>query len=180
MANEQTFYNEFNTFQADFFTSIERFQKYTDYDCKKYGYVLINNIAKGFPNLADIISNLKGLNWSGISSPNLLRALQHNFVNSHVVIRVPQFVYFKNLKPEKDTAKVKISKKSKDLLEFDADTQNQIMSILMIDTKTYHDLRYSQKVQDLGRQITGQFFQAEKMKKSRKSSKKDSFSILDL
>lgn len=167
MASEENYFQEFNKFQTSFFTSINDFGNYSNFEVKKYGYVLINNIAKGFPNLADIISNLKGINWSGIQSPALLKALQRRFVNKHVHVRVPNFVYFKNMKPEKETSKAKVSKKSKDLLDFDLEIQTQICSILKYDSKTYEYLKYSDKVQYLGKQLLGEFVQVEKMKTKR-------------
>jgi hypothetical protein len=170
MGAEENYYNEFNKFQTNFFTNIEVFEGYSNYEVGKFGYVLINNIAKGFPNLADIISNLKGLNWSGVKSPALLKALQRRFVNKHVNVRIPNFVYFKNMKPEKETTKARASKKSKDLLDFDLEIQTQICSILKYDTKTYEYLKYSEKVQFLGRQLLGEFVQAQRVKKTKKQS----------
>lgn len=161
-------YQEFNNFQTAFYTNIEKFENYSNYDCKKHGYVLVNNMAKGFPNLADIISNLKGLNWTGTQSPALLKALQRRFVNKFVNVRVPNFVYFKNLKPEKSTEKIKVSKKSNKLYDFDIDIQKQICSLLMIDSKTYDTLKYTEKIQFLGKQINGEFVQQQKLKKSKK------------
>lgn len=163
-------YQEFNNFQISFYTNIEKFENYSNYDCKKHGYVLINNMAKGFPNLADIISNLKGLNWTGTQSPALLKALQRRFVNRFVNVRVPNFVYFKNLKTEKSTEKIKVSKKSNKLYDFDIDIQKQICSLLMIDSKTYDALKYTEKIQFLGKQINGEFVQQQKIKKSKKKT----------
>lgn len=163
-------YQELNNFQSAFFTNIEKFENYTNHEIKKFGYILINNIAKGFPNLADIISNLKGINWSGVTSPAIIKALQHRFVNKFNQGRIPQFIYFKNLKPEKSTEKVKKLKSGK--LEFNDDIKKQICQILMYDSKTYEQLKYSDKVQELGKQINGEFIQSEKIKSNRRKTKK--------
>lgn len=153
-------YAELNKFQQAFFTSVSSFNKYTNFEVKKFGYILLNNIAKGFPNLADIIINLKGIEWSGVKSPELFRALQYRFVCNP---RVPQFVYYKNQKPAK--TKEKVTKVNKDLLEFDEEIRAQICSILMIDSKTYELLKFTEKVQYLGKQIYGEFMQNKKIKK---------------
>lgn len=168
MASEDLYFQEFNKFQAAFFTNIQTFQGYTNHEIKKFGYVLLNNIAKGFPNLTNIISNLNGLEWNGTTSPALLKAMQHRFVNKHVKIQIPQFVYFKNMKPEKETTKVKQARKDKTKLDFDDEIRLEICAILKYDSKTYEYLKYSEKVQYLGRQIHGEWMQQEKMKTKRK------------
>lgn len=165
-------YIEFNNFQGSFYTDRKMFSKYTNYDCKRFGYILINNMAKGFPNLANIISNLKGFTWSGVESVEVLKALQWKFTNPHLIIRLPTFVFYKNLKPEKSTEKIKVSKKSKTLLDFDDEIKKQIMEILMYDSKTYEYLKYTQKVQDLGKQINGQFVQTKQLKPTTKRQRK--------
>lgn len=170
MENESK-YAEFNKFQQAFFQDIDKFSDYTNFECKKFGYILINNLAKGFPALANIITNIKGLNWSGVQSPDLLKALQHNFVNPYVRARIPNFIYYKNLKPEKETAKARVSKKNNKLLDFDMDIRTQICSILMYDSKTYEYLKYSEKVQFLGKQILGEIIQAQNQKSKKKCSK---------
>lgn len=164
--SQSAYFEQFNKFQNLFFTDKNMFDKYTNYELKKFGYVLLNNIAKGFPNLCDIVFNLKGLNWDGVTSISILKALQAQLLNNR---GVPMFVYFKNLKPEKEKVKAKISSKkskvNKVLLEFDTEIQSQICSILMYDSKTYRELMYSDKVQYLGKQILGEFVQQQKIKK---------------
>ena len=169
-ARQQASYQELNNFQTAFFTNINKFSEITNFEVKKFGYILINNLAKGFPNLADIIINLKGINWSGVTSPAILKALQRRFVNSYTVGRVPKFVYFKNLKPEKSTEKVRKTKTGK--LDFSDDIKKEICEILMIDSKSYEELKYTEKIQYLGKQINGEFVQTEKIKQKR--SKKNS------
>lgn len=170
----QNAYQELNNFQTAFFTNISKFEEYTNFEIKKYGYILINNIAKGFPALADIISNLKGLSsngtWSGVTSPQILKALQHRFVNKFSVGRVPQFIYFKNLKPEKPTEKIRKTKSGK--LDFSDDIKKEICETLMIDSKSYEELKYTDKVQKFGQQINGEFAQTEKLRAKRKKSTK--------
>ena len=162
-------YQELNNFQTAFFTNISKFQDYTNHEIKKFGYILINNIAKGFPNLADIISNLKGIEWTAVTSPAIIKALQHRFVNKFTQVRIPQFIYFKNLKPEKSTEKVRKTKSGK--LDFSDDVKKEICEILMIDSKSYDYLKYTDKVQELGKQIVGDFIQEQKIKKARKVRK---------
>lgn len=154
---QAAYFEQFNKFQTLFFTDKNMFDKYTVYELKKFGYVLLNNIAKGFPNLADIICNLKGIGWDGITSIQILRALQSQLIGNFK--RVPMFVFFKNMKPEKEKSKVKQSKVNKKMLDFDLEVKSQICSILMYDSKTYEELKYSDKVQYLGRQIVFEFMQ---------------------
>lgn len=159
---QAAYFEQFNKFQTAFFTDKNMFDKYTIYEIKKFGYVLLNNIAKGFPNLADIVCNLKGINWDGINSIQILRALQRQLISNH---SVPIFVYFKNCKPEKEKVKATKSKTNAKMLDFDSDIKSQICSILMYDSKTYEELKYSEKVQYLGKQILGEFVQQQKSKK---------------
>jgi hypothetical protein len=165
-------YQEFNNFQTAFYTSIINFDEYTKYEFKKNGYKLFNNLAKGYPNLADLVINLKGINWCGAESPGIMKALQRRFINNFNTTRMPQFIYFKTEKIEKDKSKVK--KTDKGLL-FDMDIQREICSILLIDSKTYDYLKFSDNIQFLGKQLNGEWIQKEKIKtesKSRKTKKK--------
>lgn len=162
-------YEEFNKFQTAFYTNTSAFNEYTKYEVKKHGYTLLNNLAKGYPNLADLFLNLSGFGWSGAESPALLKALQTRFVNNFNSARVPQFIYFKTEKPEK--SKEKIKKTSKGFI-FSTDIQSEICSILMIDSKTYDYLKFSENIQYLGQQLNGEFMIKEKVKKEIKSRKK--------
>jgi len=161
-------YQEFNNFQTAFYTDLVGFDNYSNFDFKRHGYVLINNLAKGYPNLANLIINLKGINWDGATSPELLKALQRRFINNFNVSRVPQFIYFKTEKIEKDKTKVKITKEG---LLFDYDIQQQICGILLYDSKTYDYLKFSDKIQFLGKQLNGEWIQKEKVKTERKKKK---------
>lgn len=167
-AKENDYYQEFNNFQTAFYTDLKKFDDYALFDFKKHGYILLNNLAKGFPNLSNIIINLKGFNWDGATSPEVLKALQRKFVNGFHRPSLPQFIYFKNFKEEKSKEKVKETKFG---LIFSSDIKAQICSILMIDSKTYDYLKYSSKIQDLGRQINGEFMKKEKVTKQIRKKK---------
>ncbi len=54
MEQSNKFFQEFNRIQNSFYTSKEDFENYTQYELKKHGYVLISNLAKGFPHLAEM------------------------------------------------------------------------------------------------------------------------------
>lgn len=162
--DNSNYYQEFNNFQTAFYTNIAKFEDYSNFDFKRHGYILINNLAKGFPNLASLIINLKGFNFDG-TSPAILKALQRNFVNNFNSARIPNFIYFKGTKDEKEKNKAKETSKG---LIFSIDIQSQIQSILFIDSKTYEYLKFTDKVQNLGKQILGEFVQKEKVKATRK------------
>lgn len=150
-------YEDFNRFQTDFFTSINRFGSYTKYEVIKNSYQLMNNIAKQFPNLINIVINLSGIEWSAQQSPALLKALQKRFVNDFSPCRVPQFVYFQNKKVA--------SEKTKKQKEIDSELKQQVCSILMIDSKTFEMIQDTKQVKDLMQQVLGEI---ENKKKSRK------------
>ncbi len=158
-------YEDFNKFQTAFYTSIKGFDEFTRFDVKRHGYTLLFNLAKGFPHLSNIILNLRGIGWSSAESPAILKALQRNFVNNFNVARVPQFIYFPSEKVEKSKEKVKSTFKG---LVFDVEIQNQIKSILFIDSKTYEYLKFGKQIQLLGKQIAGEFMVKEKVKALKK------------
>ena len=154
-------YKEFNDFQTKFYLNINEFKSLTNYDVKKHGYTLLNNLGKGFPYLANLVLNLKGFGWSGPESHQILIALQRNFINNFNFARLPKSIYWKSLKAE--TQKEKIKKTDKGL-EFSSDIEEQIKSILFYDSKTFERLKYSSEVQNIGQQIIGQIVQSEKIK----------------
>ncbi len=158
-------YQEFNNFQTAFYTNIQSFDEFTRFEFARHGFVLINNLAKGYPNLANLIINLKGVNWNGAESPALLKSLQRKFINNFNSVRIPQFIYYKTEKIEKSKEKVKRTDKG---LLFDIDIQKEICSILMYDSKTYDYLKFSDKIQFLGNQLNGEWIQKEKIKTTRK------------
>ena len=165
MAAIDTKYQEFNLFQTRFFTSIPGFLSYSNNDFKRHGYTLLNNLAKGFPNLADLISNLNGINWKGSESPAILQALQRNFVTNYKKPEIPFFVYFKGTVEKDKTSKAKKTEKG---YVFDVEIKSQIGSILFVDSKTFEDIKYTEEVQFLGMQILGEFKQTETIKKPKK------------
>ncbi len=163
MAN--TSYDEFNRFQSSFYTNIRVFNEFTNFDFKRHGFVLISNLAKGFPNLADLVANLNGIGWKGTESPAILKSLQRNFVNNFNATQIPQFIYYKSEKVVKSKEKSKETSKG---LIFDSEIQSEIQSILFIDSKTYEYLRFGPKIQFLGQQLCGEFMQKTKIKTSKK------------
>jgi hypothetical protein len=159
-------YQEFNNFQTDFYTNKEKFESYSKFDFKKNGFILLSNLAKGFPALSDLIINLKGYGWDGFTSPSVLIALQQNFVKNYKQ-RIPNFIYFKTEKPEKEK---KSAKKTNKGLIFSDDIVELIKSIMFMDSKTYEYLQFSYEVQKLGKELLGEFVQQESMKKVRKNT----------
>lgn len=154
-------YREFNAFQTKFYTNIKEFNELSKFEIKRHGYTLLNNLAKGYPHLADLILNLKGFDWNGPESHQILIALQRNFINNFNTIRVPKFIYWKNLKNTVVKERVKKTKKG---LEFGSEITKKIQSILLYDDKTFESFKYSEKVQNLGKQLLGEIEQTEKLK----------------
>lgn len=146
----QTNYDGFNRFQTDFFSSRQRFESYSNYEVRLYAYQLLNNISKGFPNLTNIVINLKGIGWSGIQSVELLRALQSRFVNEFTSGNLPRFVFFKNNKP-------RATKDDKAKIEIEDSLKLEICNIMMIDSKTFDYLyaHNSERLLEVRKQIEG-------------------------
>lgn len=142
--------NAFREFQKAFFTSVNKFNQFTRYDIKMHGYILLNNIGKGFPALMNHIMNLKGFGFEGFNSFEILRALQQKMINGSRTL--PSYLFYKT---EKTVKEKKSAKKTEKGLEFSVDVKADICSILQYDDKTYEYLKYSKKVQDLGRQLIG-------------------------
>lgn len=175
------YYQEFNKFQTLFYTDITKFNNYSNYDIKKHAFVLLNNMAKGFSELADTFGNLYSPIVKTIQSPAIIKALQHRFVNPYSYCRVPQFIYYKSMAKSKDT-KSKDTKKSKDGnkskiqevtgIDFDISVQREIQSILFIDNKDYENLKYTDKVQFLGKQILGQIREETRIIEEKKQRRK--------
>lgn len=164
------YYQEFNKFQTYFYTDVIRFDNYSNYDIKKHAFVLLNNIAKGFPDLADTIGNLYSPIVKAIQSPAIIKALQHRFVNPYSHCRVPQFIYYKSLPKTKEKTGTKSKKKIDKSniitgIDFDVSVQQEIQSILFIDNKDFESLKYTDKVQFLGKQILGEIREETKSEK---------------
>jgi hypothetical protein len=171
-SKDTKYYQEFNNIQNAFYTSKSDFQEFTNYEIKKHGYSLLNNLTKGFPSLADLIYNLSGESWKGSESVAILQALQCKLINQYASGNrqfIPNFIYFKNLKPDKEKKERSARKKDKiEKLEFDNETRKDIMNILMIDSKSYEYLKFTDKIQSLGKQIVVQFTQTKKQIKTTK------------
>ena len=163
MAKKSKSYEEFNKFQTAFYTDKEKLNNFTHFDFKRHGYTLLSNLAKGFPNLADIFLNLKGIDWVGPECPPVIKALQFKFVNNFNLRGIPQFIYFKTLKPVKEK-KPRIKKTKKGYV-FNEEIQKEICNILLIYSKTYEYLKFSVRVQFLGTQLNGELIKQVKHKK---------------
>jgi hypothetical protein len=166
-------YTFFNRFQTMFYTNIDEFQKFTYFEIKNNSFVLLTNLIKGFPSLAEEMLNIYSPAIKIFESPAIIIALQRKFVNNFSRPRTPQFLYYKSAKA-KPASKAKQKEIKKDgvvLKIFSDDIVNEIKSILMYDSKTYDYLKFSDKVQFLGNQLVGEFKkqEEEKIKKSRKS-----------
>ena len=146
-------YDGFNRFQTDFFSSRQKFESYSNYEVRMYAYQLLNNISKGFPNLTNIVINLKGIGWSGIQSVELLKALQARFVNEFTSGNLPRFVFFKNNKQ-------KATKDDKAKAEIEDALKIEICNIMMIDSKTFDYLyaHKSERLLEVRKQIEGDIF----------------------
>ena len=126
---------------------------------------LLVNISKGFPALSQEILNIYSPEVKSIESPAIIRALQQaKFVNGFSRPKIPQFIYFKQsktkakpIKPEKKKITKKLSKKDKELMvDFDPAIIEKIQSILFLDNKDFEDFKYTEQVQNLGRNLTRQ------------------------
>lgn len=160
----------FQEFQKNFFTSPNRFAQYTAFDCKRHGFVLMQNIAKGFPGLMNYVMNMKGFGWDAISSFEILRALQGRLVNSYSGYRMPNYLFYKTKKKEKE-----LSTKTEKGLEFAPEVKREICQRMMLDSKTYEYLKFSEGVQRCGQQVIGNIRQSvEKPKASVEELKKTS------
>lgn len=158
-------FREFNIFQTTFYTDVIKFNEFTNFDFKRHGFVLLSNLGKGFPNLADLYINVKGFNWKGSESPAIMKALQKKFINNFSNKGIPQFIYFSQSKVDKEKTKVK---KTENGLIFDIEIQREVCSIMRIDSKTYDYLKFTEDIQYLGSQLAGEFAQSTKTKKVRK------------
>jgi len=168
-------YSVFNKFQTLFYTDIAEFDRYTNYEIKQNAVTLLINIQKGFPHLADEILNLYSPAVKALESPAILKALQRvKFINSFGRRQVPQFIYYKQSTKK---AKVEVDKGKKlpanAITEFASGMRTEIMNILQYDSKDFEYFKFSEKVQNLARQINGEMIQKEEMKKaSLKKAKK--------
>lgn len=169
MAAQDNRYNLFSKIQTLFFTSIPGFNELSNYEIKQCAFMLLNSIGKGFPQLSHVIINIYSPHVKAIESPEIIKALQHKFVNPYQPRQgmLPQFVFYKNL--EDKSQKAKASKRTtKKGDEFSQDIVAEICRIMLLDTKDYETLKYTPRVQYLGNQILGEFMKKEKRKSLKK------------
>lgn len=155
-------YEVFNKFQTMFYTNINEFQKFTYFEIKQHSFTLLNNLIKGFPHLAEELYNIYSPAIKVFDSPAIIIALQRKFVNGFTKPKVPQFLYYKSTKAK--TTKEKVIKIDKNLMLFDSEISKEIMSILEYDSKTYDYLKFSPKIQFLGKQILGEIKRKQELK----------------
>lgn len=163
MSAKEQQYQVFQEFQKNFFTSPERFSRYTNFEVNKCAFPLLTNISKGFPALIDQVINLRGFGWTGYNSLEILRALQMKLRNPYTGSRLPSYLFYKTAKVTKEK-----SKKTDKGLEFSPDVIRDICSILKMDSKTFEYLKYSDLVQRTGKQLIGDFKENVPTKKTEK------------
>lgn len=145
-------YQAFIEFQKNFFQNFDKFEKYTNFEINKHGFMLLMNIGKGFPGLINIILNLKGFNFTGYTSFEIFRSLQHQLYNPYNN-RLPQYIFYKTEKPDKKNSKKVKNKNGNEYLEFSMDIKKEICSKLVIDNTTYEYLKYSDNIQNIGKSL---------------------------
>lgn len=156
-------YEMFNKFQTYFYTSIPDFENFTHYQIKTNAFQLLSNMTKAFPNLAVDIMDVyvPGTDFVKFDEcPSLIKALQRKFVNGFSRSKIPQPIFYKSLKA-KAVKKPKAVKVDKDLMVFSDDIIMEIKTILFYDSKTYETLKFSEKVQFIGKQLTEEFKKSE-------------------
>lgn len=150
-------FEEFNKFQTYFYTDIDKFNSFTNFEIRRNSVALLTNIGKEFPKLAMDILGIYSADIKGIESPAVIKALQRaKFITGFSTPRVPQYIYYKNLKPKTVKKKATVKRKTKKGLEFTEDIIEKIQSILFYDSKDYELFKYSEQVQYLGKQIMGE------------------------
>lgn len=158
VTNKQNNFQEFNQFQTYFYTNVNQFNMYSNFEIKRNSVALLTNICKGYPMLAKQILDIWSPEVKGIESPAIIKALQRaKFINGFSKVKVPQYIYYKNMKPIKvKVPKVKVAKvkNTKKLLEFEPEIIDKIQTILLYDRRDYEDFKFSDKVQTLGINLT--------------------------
>jgi len=163
-------YQFFNKFQIMFYTSITEFNKFTHFEIKNNSFLLLNNLMKGFPHTATEILDIYSPHIKAIESPSIIIALQRKFVNNFSRARVPQHVYYKSKTKAESKKKIKESNNG---IIFDSSINNEIMSILFIDSKTFDYLKFTDKIQKLGKELTGENIKKEEEKISKARKRKN-------
>ena len=168
MSQQDSKFREFSDFQTAFFTNPAKFDTYTLFEVKKHGFLLLNNIGKGFPAISNIITNLRGIGWDGITSPEILKALQKRLHNPYAGNKLPSYLFFKTEKSTlKGNATKIVDKKGKKVLEFSPQVIRDICDILIIDDKDYKAMSHTDIVQRLGKQLIGDIVEKKQVKKKR-------------
>ena len=157
-------------FQKDFFTDWSRFESKTDKEIQTFGYILCSNIAKGFPGLIDGVYKMKGFRYSGPTSFEILRALRHKLVNRFSKPGVPSYVYYKTPSVKKQRENISVKNNKGSYVKFAPDIVVDICNILKIDSKTYNYLEHTNRIQYIGKQITGQIKEELKMGRNGKGN----------
>lgn len=158
--NKQNNYQEFNQFQTYFYTNINQFNMFSNFEIKRNSVQLLVNISKGYPNLAYEILNIYSPDVKAIESPAIIKALQRNkFVNGFSKPKIPQYIFFKTVKVPKikEVKKKIVKKKNKDVIEFDEIIKDKIQTLLFLDEKDYQDFKYTEKIQKLGKNLLNNF-----------------------
>lgn len=132
-----------------FLSDKQRFSLYTEFEHKKHGYRLMLTISKRFPNLTDTLMNRGGFDWKFYECSATLAAFQHEFLK-----RRPDtsFAYWPTPKIKKEKAVA--TKTAKGLLQFSDDIKAEVCSVLHYDSKTYESLKFTPRVQKVGKQFT--------------------------
>lgn len=149
-------FQEFNKFQTYFYTDVYKFNSFTNFEIKRNSVMLLTNIGKGFPILAQQVLDIYSPIVKAIESPAIIKALQRaKFVNGFSKNKIPNYVYWKTNKPIKAKASIKkvTNKNSKKFLEFSEDIIDIIKSTLMYDEKDYQTFKYTDLVQKLGKNL---------------------------
>lgn len=143
----------FNAFQTAFYTDINVFGNYTNFECNQFAFLLLQNMGKGRPALSNLMFKVKGFNFD-YSSIEVLKALQRKFVNKFKPNRsLPDFIFFKTIKNEK----VKQTRVTEKGLVFANDVVIEICRRMIIDSKTYEYLQFTNEIQKMGKQLSGDF-----------------------
>lgn len=160
-------FEDFKKFQTFFYTSIDGFNTYTDYEIRKHAFMLMNNMGKGLPNLVDDFINLYSPDVKTLQSPAIIRALQRRFVNGFSYARIPQFIYLQSSAPKKEPkAKAKLKVKAVEKgLDFSPEVNGEIQSHYMLDSKTFESVRYTTRVQELGKALIAEYSKEVKQSK---------------
>ena len=159
LTNVKNNFQEFNQFQTYFYTNVNQFNMFSNFEIKRNSVQLIINISKGYPNLAYEILNIYSPDVKAVESPAIIKALQRSkFVNGFSKPKIPQYIFYKTVKvPKTKEPKKKIIKKDKNIIEFDEIIKDKIQTILFLDDKDYQEFKYTERIQKLGKNLLNNF-----------------------